>query len=147
MTPEVVAAIVGFLERGNYRLVSAKAAGISGSTFSEWYATGKHDHEKREDTPYRDFYRSVNAAEAKAEAGVVERLMQAAQTDVRAMSFWLERKHSTRWGRKDKSEVTGKGGGPIAIETTTADAASKLKAALVRRVDGEAGRIDDATDE
>lgn len=101
LTPEVQARIETSLRGGNYREVAARFAGVSSATLREWMRAGKRDSDKGRATVHRAFYQAVRKAEADAESLVVGRLMMAAQHDVKAMCFWLERKHSQRWGRKD----------------------------------------------
>lgn len=117
LTPEVQARIEQALRGGNYREVAARFAGVSGGTLREWMKAGKRDSGKGRRSKHRDLYHAVRKAEADAEAMVVGRLMQAAAHDTKAMAFWLERKHPSRWGRTDrlKAELTGKDGGPVKV--------------------------------
>ena len=133
LTPEVQARIEQSLRAGNYREVAARFAGVSARTVKAWYAEGKKHSNKGRSSQFRDFYGAVNKAEADAEVLVVGRLMAAASHDVKAMAFWLERKHSVRWGRpapKQEIELTGKDGGPVKVtkEVTEAEVLALWKA-------------------
>ena len=133
LTPEVQAKIEQALRAGNYREVAARFAGVSSPTLKAWYAEGKKQSDKGRSSKFKDFYAAVNKAEADAETLVVGRLMAAAAHDVKAMAFWLERKHSQRWGRKDtlnaKVDANVKSGVPALSELSAEDLVALARAA------------------
>jgi len=49
--------------------------------------------------------------------------MKAAEEDPKHAEWWLERKHPERWGRKERHELTGAGGGTKDSAPTSADEA------------------------
>lgn len=103
LTPEVRALLLEALLAGNFRAVAARCAGISDSTLKGWLRLGKKSHSGE----FAKLRADVHKAEADAEAGVVRNLMAQAQTDTKAMAFWLERKHPTRWGKRTDVKLTG----------------------------------------
>lgn len=133
LTDEAQERIIQALRAGNFREVAARYAGVSGAAFREWFQRGKADSRRNRASRHHAFYTAVRKAEADAEVLVVGRLMAAASHDVKAMAFWLERKHSVRWGRpapKQEIELTGKDGGPVKVtkEVTEAEVLALWKA-------------------
>ena len=53
-------------------------------------------------------------AEKASEMRAVALIMKSASEDPRCAMWWLERKFPQTWGRKNRHELTGKNGGPIA---------------------------------
>ena len=108
LTPEVQTKVVQAISGGNYRQVAAEWAGIPPDTLAHWM--GRH----RE--PYLSFRHAVLEAEKTAEIRAVALVMKGAAEDPKHAEWWLERKFHERWGRRDRTEVTGAGGGPIQHE-------------------------------
>lgn len=118
LTPEIQEKIVKAIKAGNYAVIAAAMAGISESTYYRWLEQGERPDAK---SPYREFWESVKEAEAEAEVASVALIRRAAQNGTWQASAWfLERKHSDRWGRKDKvqQEISGRDGEPIKVEDT-----------------------------
>jgi transposase len=118
LTPETQDKIVKAIRAGNYAHIAAAMAGIGESTYYRWLEQGERPDAK---TPYREFWESVKEAEAEAEVASVALIRRAAQNGTWQASAWyLERKHSERWGRKDKvqQEISGRDGEPIKVEDT-----------------------------
>jgi hypothetical protein len=104
------------LQAGNDQKVAAQMAGIGETTFYRWMEMGAEEKAKKE---YREFRESVERAIAEAEVAAVARIQQAAVNGRwQAAAWWLERKHSERWGRNDKirAEISGPNGQPIEID-------------------------------
>lgn len=99
LTHEVAERILALVRQGNYRTVACRAAGIPQRTFWRWIQEGRMGHE-----PYAGFLQSLQAAEIDAETRLVERIIQAAETDIDAAKWYLERKAPARWGR-DRGEI------------------------------------------
>jgi transposase len=113
MQPQLVDRLCEALGNGNWREVACAWAGISSSTFRNWMAKGEAEKVGR----FRDFRRRVLEAEQSAEIRAVQLVMQAAENDARHAEWFLERKFPERWGRKDRHELTGAGGGPVVTES------------------------------
>ncbi len=109
-TPEAQTKIVQAIAGGNYREVAAQWAGVAPETLGRWLSR------KRE--PYLSFRRAVLEAEQAAEIRAVALIMKAAAEDPKHAEWWLERKFHERWGRRDRTELTGKDGGPIQTAVT-----------------------------
>ena len=112
--------IVKAIAAGAYAIVAAKAAGVSETTYYRWLEQGS----KPDASPaFRAFWESVKEAEAAAEIANVALIRQAAQAGTwQAAAWYLERKHSDRWGRTSKlqAELSGPNGDPIQVEDTRA---------------------------
>lgn len=154
LTPERHARIVQMISTGAYAHIAAQASGINPGTYYDWMARGRdcdRDDEGNpttdDDAPYAEFHDAVKEAEAKAEAVAIGRIQQAANGGTwQAAAWYLERKYSDRWGRKDqlRQEVSGPDGGKIELE-----AEASVMAFLDARHDrlNEAGLIpEDGTD-
>lgn len=169
LTPEVQAEIVKWLKAGNYFETACSVAGIPEETGRTWLARGRGTHpalDQRE--PYSTFSTAVEKAEAEGETASVLRIRKAAQggevvarktktvtkpdgttiTEVEeersapnwtADAWYLERKHSDRWGRKDrvKQEITGKDGGPVEVSSAHAKLGDMLARIAATRPTGD----------
>lgn len=87
----------------------------------------ERDKVSREDRPYVDFLRELNAAEARGEVELVILWRSAARDDWRAARDLLARRHPERWREQSTTELVGAGGGPIqTIELTQAEVARQF---------------------
>lgn len=139
LTPERAERIVQMIKAGSYGHVAASANGIHVATFHAWQARGR-DAEKDPETGlcvdpdeqvFADFHEDVKTAEAEAEIRSVGLIQRAANGGTwQAAAWYLERKFSDRWGRKDhlRQEVSGPDGGAVEV-----DAKSELLSFLVAR--------------
>lgn len=101
--------MVAALRAGNFRQVACEYSGLDYSTFARWMRTGV----QRPNSEFGAFRKAILEAERHAEVNCVARVMKAAEKDWKAAAWWLERKRSERWSRKEKLEHTGASGGPI----------------------------------
>ena len=142
LTPDLVGKVCNAIRAGNYAKVACAMAGISEAIYYRWLQEGKKDGAKG---IYLEFVESIERAEAEAEVHAVALIKQAANNgSLRASQWYLERKHSDRWGRKDmiKQEITGANGANIFV---TIDEAKK---AVLDFLEGEDyGSISIRTDE
>jgi hypothetical protein len=102
LTPRLQAKIAGFLAAGNTREIAATMAGVHRSSFFDWMSKGRADTAPK---LYRDLVDAVELAEAAAVAHAVRTVQRAALTNVAAAQWWLERRHTDDWGRKDRVQV------------------------------------------
>ncbi len=119
LVPERVERLLEAIRVGNYINTAVVYAGITEATFYRWLEIGEANKEGK----YREFLESVKKAEADAEARQVALISKAANETWQAAAWLLERKHPARWGQRNKTEVTGKEGGPIQVDI---DAKAKL---------------------
>lgn len=125
LTPEVQEKIVKAIEDGNFDFIAAEAAGISKRTFFRWLARGEAESERlgksgarprKSERPFWHFWHAIKKAHATAESIRVRIINNASEKNWQAAAWWLERKHSDRWSRKEKRELSGPDGGPIRTE-------------------------------
>jgi transposase len=143
LTPERVARLVEALEAGNYDESAARYAGISRSIYYAWLARGRKERDRltgdekarplKSEEPFLDFLDKVEEAIAKAEVRNVAIIQKAGNTTWQASAWWLERKMPNKWGRHDKQELVGDGGGAIAINISTDDLEAKVEQVLSKR--------------
>ena len=76
---------------------------------------GAQDHENFIDSEYSHLYLAVLEAEAQAEVDAVVAIRTAFGADWRAAVAFLERRHTQRWGRTNRVELTGAEGGPVQL--------------------------------
>lgn len=141
---EKVAKLLQALRGGNFREVACEWAGIPERTFRAWMQEGEAGAPQSS----VDFCRQVMEAEKAAEIRNVAFVMKAAEEDPKHAEWWLERKHPERWGRKERHELTGAGGGALQVETTSSLAlladpeACALATKLISRLSGGEEPID-----
>lgn len=120
--------IIQAIRAGNYADVAAKYAGIDESTFYRWMSKGEGEDAPE---PYASFRKAVENAKAAAEVRNVAIIQQAANSGTwQAAAWYLERTSYARWGRKTNVEVTGAGGGALAIEVSVEELEAKVAKAL-----------------
>ena len=100
LTPEVQEAVCRNLAGGCYIETACAMAGICQSTFFNWKQRGENGEE-----PYLQFLEAVTRAEVQAELRALAIIQKAGEEDPRHLEWWLERKFSDRWGRKDRQDI------------------------------------------
>jgi hypothetical protein len=103
LTAAVQEKICTAIRAGNYAVVAACYAGISEHTFYEWMKRGAAGR----GALYAAFHQAVKDAEAAAETYAVAQVRNAAAENWTAAAWYLERKFSKRWGRRDVVEHEG----------------------------------------
>lgn len=99
-TPENQEKIIQYISEGNYVTTACQIAGIPRSTYYYWKEKADAGMEE-----YVAFFERIEQSEALAEAERVKTIKEASKNGQWQASAWyLERKHSDRWGRKDKVE-------------------------------------------
>ncbi|MCP3163323.1 hypothetical protein [Myxococcus qinghaiensis] len=101
LTPELQADICAHLERGLFRRAVAGLVGVEEHTLSRWYHRGAGEQRGL----YRDFFLSVNEAEAKFMAGATDMLQAAASHNPKHVQWLLSRRFPDLYGRRDNVEV------------------------------------------
>lgn len=138
LTPETADKILGLIRAGNYVHIACAAVGIHKDTYYGWRERGKKGEE-----PYASFLHDLELAEAECEVLIVAEQRKAItssdiQKSTAAMTF-LDRRFRDRWGRKDRVEVTGQGGGPLAVSLQEIEEAKSAIAANVANAGRERG--------
>lgn len=128
LTQDVHDKIVQTIAAGNYYVTAFRMAGVAESTFYKWMKRGEDEilrlmaEEERtgetvepdkNEAIYVEFVEAVKKAEAQGEVVAVLKVKSAFGNNWQAAMTFLERRHRERWGRSDRHELTGPGGGPI----------------------------------
>ena len=120
--------IVKLIRLGNFAETAAAAAGISKQTYYNWLARGREERERIDtsnakprttEKAFLEFFDAVEEARAEAEARMVAQITTAAQdpTKWQAAAWWLERVAPQKYGRINRTEISGPDGAPIQSET------------------------------
>jgi len=113
LTQEVQDRIVAALRAGNYQETAARYAGISEDTFYEWLKRGKEEP----GSAYSEFSEAVEKAKADAEVRDVALIDKAAHDGSWQAAAWkLERKFPNKWGRVNRTEISGPDGAPVKVD-------------------------------
>mgnify|MGYP003642701083 CR=1 FL=1 len=135
-------AITTLLRAGSYIDDSCKSVGISVGTFYNWMSRGQVQRERQtagleieeKETPFLEFLEAVEVADAEGIVGHVMNIDHAAKNGAWQASAWiLERKQPKKWGRHDRTEISGPEGGPININVSTEELERKVNRILERR--------------
>ena len=111
LTPEVQTTIVNALAAGVYLETAASAAGVSRDTLNEWLRNGA----RCKAGVQKGFSDAVKKALAASELRHAATISLASQSQWQAAAWILERRWPQRWGRVERHEQTGEGGGPIVV--------------------------------
>lgn len=68
----------------------------------------------------------IEETERKLPDGTVERTVRRQPPDWRAAAFWLERQQNKHFGKRNYTEVTGQGGGPIQVIGSPEEVAARV---------------------
>ena len=111
LTPSLQTKICDVVRAGSAPESAAVFAGICSKTYKRWMERGRRSRSG----PYRAFARAIEKAERDCEVALASIVRKgAANGDIRAARFILERRFRERWGKLDKVEVSGEvhhGGG------------------------------------
>lgn len=110
LTPKMQETIVDLVKRGNYLETAALYSGIDRTTIRNWMRRGREA--KR--GPYREFFLAVKQAATYAEVQDMETVRKAASGDWRAAAWRLEHRYPQRYKRRERHEITGNRGAPLA---------------------------------
>lgn len=128
--PKKIDKLCELLEQGVPQVAAAPAAGISIASLTGWKTRGRKAQEhidsggkaRKGEAPYLEFLGRVEAARSKAETRFTLYVTRAAADgDVRAAMWWLDRARPERWAQRQRHEVTGSDGEAIRIELVWGD--------------------------
>ena len=93
--------VIEAVRRGQTYKLSAAYAGISYSTLNRWRAIGRDD-----DAPakFRKFWKQLEQASGEAALRMIKLVEVAAQTDWKAATWILSRRHPDQWGERRERE-------------------------------------------
>ncbi len=97
LTPQFREEFVNLIKYGNYVETACAMMGIDRSTYYYWMKKGENS---KRATKYRKFYLEVEHAKAWSEARDLAILKKHAETNWRAMAWYLERRYPGHWGEK-----------------------------------------------
>jgi len=135
-------AITTMLRAGAYIDDSCKSVGISTTSFFNWIARGKVQRERQaaglqtqsDEIPFLEFLEAIEIADAEGIIGHVMNIDNAAKNGAWQASAWiLERKQPKKWGRSDRTEISGPEGGAIQINVSTEELERKVNRILEQR--------------
>ena len=143
LTAEVQSAIVAALRAGNYQETAAAYAGISEATFYAWLERGRNEPQ----SIYSEFLEAVERAKAAAEVRDIALIDKAAQDGSWQAAAWkLERKYPNRWGRINRTEISGPEGAAVQIEVSAKQTLAEKLAGMLERAQQNAELLDDGND-
>jgi hypothetical protein len=135
-------AIATMLRAGAYIDDACRAVGISDRTFYNWMQRGQAQDEREAanlptepgEEPFLQFFHLIKQADSEGIISHVLNIDNAAKNGTWQASAWiLERKQPKKWGRYDRTEITGADGGPIQINVSTEELERKINRILKRR--------------
>ena len=142
LTAEMQESICTALRAGNYMETAAAMNGVSKVSIYSWLKRGARERDRlatssrqkasTSEAQYLAFLNAVEKAQAQSESRDVALIGRAAETQWQAAAWRLERKHYTRWGRKQQLEHSGS----VSLRKITDD---ELEAEIRRRMDDDDG--------
>lgn len=147
LTKERTQKIADLIAAGNDAETSAVASGISKAAYYNWLARGRAEIDrltknprlksKASEQPYVEFVETIEQARAEAEARLVVLVSKAAADPKtwQAATWLLERREPKKWGRINRTEITGADGGPVKSESKVTVSDAEL-AALADQITG-----------
>ena len=119
LTPAVQEKIIQALLGGNYFNTACRYAGISEATGYEWLDRGESDNPRRGKADiYVKFAEAIRETEAQVEVRRAAQWQTRMPEDWRAIQMFMERRYPDVWGRRERQEHVGPGGGPVAVTFT-----------------------------
>lgn len=114
LNQEIIEKTVRLLSAGNYANTVCDYLGIGETTYYRWLQEGEKFSENKDRIKDKDkllkieFYESVKRANATAEIRAVSGILTAGEENWTALAWFLERKFSDRWSKKEKIEHSGR---------------------------------------
>lgn len=153
--PERIEKIIKLIRLGNFAETAAAAGGISKQTYYNWLGKGREERERLDMTggkpratekPFLEFFDAVEEARAEAEARMVAQITTAAQdpTKWQAAAWWLERVAPQKYGKINRTEISGPDGAPIQSETKSVQYTESEIIALADEILGLAAGVQES---
>ncbi len=130
--PKVMEKMRLALRAGNTYEASCRMAGIGVTTFTRWMKQGR---EAKEGTPARYFFDLVELATTEAENVHTLCIRKAAiGGDWRASAWWLERRRSASYARRDIVNIGNDGDNAFAVSVSEGTLTDEEKQAALRAI-------------
>jgi hypothetical protein len=138
LTPVVIDVLCRVVRAGNFIQTAVRFAGISDATYYRWMARATEARENREagkpisprDRLCIDLQDALKTAESQGEIGTVSKITSAFGENPQLALEFLSRRHSARWGRKDRHEF-------IDVTKLTTDELLALESMMLKAGDGQ----------
>ena len=114
LTPERQAKIVEALEAGNTLEAAAGCGGIDYDTLMNWMKRGRRYTPNGPDKEFFEFFSAVKDAEAEAINYHVRKIH--ADEGWQSSAWFLERRRSDDYRKRESKEISGPEGGPIPLK-------------------------------
>lgn len=128
LSAEITAKVCDDLRAGHSVSSACASAGIHQASYFGWMARGEAGERR-----FVEFFDAVTQAKADGARQLEAVVRKSAMDDWRAAAWMLERRLPDEWSKR--TEVTGKGGGPVQAEVTVA----RVDAILAGRTDADLG--------
>jgi hypothetical protein len=122
LTPEVVEKVKEGLLVGLSPERASMRAGITRRTYALWKAQGEKDDAAGVESEHAEFFHTIAQAQAEFAFDACDWLKKnrgvpSKETNAPTVLFMLERRYREDYGRSESVELTGKGGGPVQIQS------------------------------
>lgn len=105
LTNKLIKEAENLIKAGNFTTTVCDYLGIGQSTWYRWMQEGE-----QEGTGLKwEFWNTIKKAEAFAEIRNVNIIQQTANESWQCAAWWLERKHASKWAKKDNIQVDHSG--------------------------------------
>lgn len=142
MTEEVQDRVIDYLRKGHFVSAACGYAGINTRTYKDWMQKGKDHQEEGLDSQYSRFVVRAEEAMAESQNRALQRIHQGMEDDWKAAAWFLERRHSSNWGKRESLRISNDDDSGFKVALLTPDE----RAALLRQLSlgrGVQGPTDD----
>lgn len=107
LTPTRHKAFVEAMGKGHFQETAAALIKVNRSTLHDWLVRGREDlaNDPEASTIHANLVRDMEHAVAQFEAKGIGQIVEAGYEDWKALAWYFERRHQTRWGGKAAVEV------------------------------------------
>ena len=109
---EIIDELLKYIEAGNYVTTACECVGLNPKTFYEWL---------NDETKSNISNTIIQKAKSRAIARNVAVIQVAAKNNWTASAWFLERKKSEDWGRKDNVKLSGDSDKPVVVRFKNSD--------------------------
>lgn len=124
LTPAVQRDMCAYLAEGNYLETACAMVGVSKAAVMTWLKNGHKAADRwdrgyeldEKEKKYKRFTAAIKKAEAQAEAAALKELRLMAGEAWQSIAWRLERRHPSRWGRRQAIEHSTPAGKPVQVQ-------------------------------